>query len=108
MKKIIISLEHEHFIVHLEKDVDNRCSGYVYPIDKYDGSMGVDYGYLNTQDGGHLDDENGARCLFGFLFCDRGVWEGRIYFKDDEYWSEELETMKIIWDKLEVILKQLK
>ena len=26
-------------------------------------------------------------------FCWRGVWEGRLYFPDDEYWGEEISEL---------------
>ena len=41
-----------------------------------------------------------CRCAFEFNFW-RGVWEGRIYFKDEEYWSEELKVMSDIWEQIE-------
>lgn len=104
MKKIFIDIDHESFVVHLNKD-ERIKDGDVYPIEKYDGSQGVDYGYKSDQDGSHLDTKEGARCLFGFLFSWRGVWDGRIYFKDEEYFSRELVTIKRAWDEIEKLMK---
>lgn len=103
MEKIFFDLrEGESFVVHLNKD-EKWKDGDVYPINKYIGTE--NWGYQAQKDGGHLDTTEGARCLFGFLFCWRGVWEGRIYFKDDEYWSEELGTIKELWEEIEKNLK---
>lgn len=41
-----------------------------------------------------------GRCLFTFSFCWRGVWEGRVYFKDDEYWGAELSQMSRLWSMI--------
>ena len=103
MEKIFFDLrEGESYVVHLNKD-GHWKDGDVYEINRYIGTD--DWGYIARQDGSHLDDTEGARCLFGFLFCWRGVWEGRIYFKDDEYWSEELNTIKELWQEIEKNLK---
>lgn len=48
-----------------------------------------------------------ARVMFEFSYCWRGVWEGCIYFKDEEYWSLEIKQMAEAWDKVESIVKQL-
>jgi hypothetical protein len=53
----------------------------------------------------HTNNEN--RMLFEYIFCWRGVWEGRLYFKDSEYWSEDLEVMHRIWIILENKLKEI-
>lgn len=47
-----------------------------------------------------------VRCLFEFSYNWRGVWEGRIYPKDEEYWSEELREMADLWDEIEKVFKQ--
>lgn len=45
------------------------------------------------------------RLMFEFSFLWRGVWEGRIYFKDDEYWHEDLAEMNEVWNEIESQLK---
>ena len=62
--------------------------------------------HIKEGGGGHLGTKEGARCLFEFSFCWRGIWEGRIYFKDDEYWGEELEELKNLWDKIQAVFKE--
>jgi hypothetical protein len=50
-------------------------------------------------------DEN--RHYFDYNFCWRGVWEGRIYFTDKEYWSEDISLINQIWIILENKLKEI-
>ena len=102
MEKIFIDTENEHFVIHLNVD-ETILKGEVYPIQEYNEK---DWGYQSLHNGSHLDNTEGSRCFFDFRFCWRGVWEGRIYFKDQEYWSEELGTIKELWDKIEVIMKE--
>jgi hypothetical protein len=41
-----------------------------------------------------------GKCLKKFegSFCWRGVWEGRLYFTDDEYWGEEISEMAELYN----------
>lgn len=102
MEKIFFDLENESFVVHLVKD-DHWKEGYVYPIIRYLGTN--DWSYESHHDGGGIETEDGATCLFSFLFCWRGVWEGRIFFQDDEYWSEQLPVISDLWAEIEKNLK---
>ena len=104
MEKIFFKIDNEDFVVHLIKN-DHWKEGEVYPIYKYTDSDG--WGYQSDQDGIPTDDVKEARCLFNFLFCWRGVWEGRIYFKDDEYWCEELSTISNLWNEIEIKMKDI-
>jgi hypothetical protein len=31
-------------------------------------------------------------------FCWRGVWEGRLYFTDEEYWGEEIAELSDLYN----------
>ena len=107
MEKIIIEANGEDFSVEFERD-DNWYEGNVYQVDQYSNDRETFYRYNSATDGGitHGELNDDCRVMFRFLFCYRGVWEGRIYFPDDEeYWSEELKTIAAVWDKIEVILK---
>ena len=109
MEKIIIEANNELFSVEFERD-DNWYEGNVYPVDKYSNGLETIYSYESNTEGGltHEELNDDCRVMFRFLFCYRGVWEGRIYFPDDEeYWSEELKTISEVWDKIEVILKDM-
>lgn len=41
-------------------------------------------------------------------FCWRGVWEGRLYFTDQEYWGEDIEELSRLYnDKIVPVCKNL-
>lgn len=103
MEKLLFDLDHESFVVHLVED-EQWKKGCVYPINRHLGTK--EWVYQSYKDGSGLKSEEGAVCLFSFLFCWRGVWEGRIYFQDDEYWSEQLSVMSELWSKIEEVLKK--
>jgi len=68
----------------------------VYPITYWEGLNGTSgYSYSSKTSSDDIDEFNPdtCRCLFEGSYVWRGVWEGRLYFKDDEYWSEELSEM---------------
>ena len=82
--------------------------GWFYYISYWENLNGqTGWHYLSKSDSSVTYDEvnDNVRIMFSFSFVWRGVWEGRIYFSDDEYWSEELKTISILWDKIEAILK---
>ena len=100
-----ITVNDEHFVIHKEKGTfSNTIKGSVFSTIEYYNTGEVVY--ESIKDGGGTEDINEARHWFDFSFCWRGVWEGRIYFKDDEYWSEEMKTISELWDRLEVFLKK--
>ena len=107
MEQTFIEVEHEEFSVEFEEK-NGWYDGNIYPISRWSKSTGeTGWSYQSKSIGGHTHDEinDDVRNMFGFLFVWRGVWEGRIYFKDDEYWSEEIKTMSDLWEKIEPILK---
>lgn len=107
MQRVFIGVEHEKFAVEFEEK-NGWYDGNVYPIDEWNKATGeTGWSYQSKSSGGDMHDtlNDDCRIMFAFLFVWRGVWEGRIYFKDDEYWSEELRTMADVWDKLQPILK---
>jgi hypothetical protein len=42
--------------------------------------------------------DNDSRIVMKGSYCWRGVWEGRLYFPDCEYWGAELSEMSIFYD----------
>ena len=77
-------------------------NGSVYHVMYLEGD--IPYYYLKDSSNPTLDKKE-ARILFDFSFTWRGVWESRIYFKDDEYWGSELEEIYMLWSKIEINLK---
>lgn len=57
--------------------------------------------YRNSFDGNDTIDPKEARNLFTFSYRWRGVWEGRVYFQDDEYWGFELKQLSDLWTLIE-------
>ena len=102
MEKIFFEIDSEDFVVHLVKD-EHWKEGEVYPIMR--ASNSDEWSYKSNDDGCPIDTTEGATCLFDFMFCWRGIWEGRVYFKDDEYWCEQLATISELWDAIEVKMK---
>lgn len=106
MEPIFIHAEPNQFIVHFEpQDSDNkmRWEGSVYEIIRY---MDDSWAYLSNESSDVVGNKEDARCWFSFIYCWRGVWEGRVYFQDDEYWGEEIEIISLVWDHLEIHLQK--
>lgn len=73
----------------------------VYPIIEWekDGKMG--FSYVSKKDEPDLIDEfKEDECVKKFegSYCWRGIWEGRLYFTDDEYWEGELSEMAELYE----------
>lgn len=98
----------EDFFIKLSISSHNWITGTVYPIIYYkEISTGKEGWCFREQNSEHeTDDIENAQVMFEFSFCWRGVWEGRIYFKQEEYWSEELLEMSNLWNKIESVLKE--
>ncbi len=64
--------------------------------------------WLYTGEGGYEDVKSkNIIPLFNFIFSYRGVWEGRVYFKYEEYMSEDLKIITRVWEKAESKLKEI-
>lgn len=100
MKFIFLDVGHNSFLIQVKGDIHKV--GSVFPIYKHlDGFL-----YLSDNNGEPQNTNEGARCLFGFIFTWKGVWEGRIYFEDSEYWSEEIPVINELWMKIETLMKK--
>jgi hypothetical protein len=99
---VILELNTENFFIQFDKESDLRWTGKVVEISVYDDF----WTFRDNKSSGDVDKIEDARIWFEWSFCWRGVWEGRVYFKDDEYWCEEMETIPLIWKQIEVILKE--
>lgn len=108
MNKSIITIDHNTHSVEYSED-GFWYKGSAYPVSVYDFDEREKVFYISKKDGGDILSPGATediRVLFEFSFCYRGVWEGRIYFKDDEYWSEELMDMAKLWDEIQIVLKE--
>ncbi len=94
-------------IVHFQNegslDYNMAWSGAVYQA-AYDSEDLIYYG----KDARHEDttDHTKAVCWYEFSFCYRGVWEGRIYFKNEEFWHEDLATIHESWGIIQASLQK--
>ena len=110
MEKIIISVsDGECFIAHILSEPDRKMyhHGTLYFAQRYqssDGKTAVEY--TDGHSNGSPEPNEDTKIAFEFSFTWRGVWEGRIYFKEAEYWSSDLDSMNNAWNELENILKE--
>jgi hypothetical protein len=94
------------YMVHFKTDA-HRLEFEVYPVQDWKN-------LLTSKEGtSYIDKENEpdereifeeGKCLKKLegSFCWRGVWEGRLYFSDDEYWGEDIvELSELYSDHIE-------
>ncbi len=90
------------FMVHFDVN-ENLVSFEVYPVNEYgDLSSGtVGFCYVDKENEPEERDEfEKDKCVMKLegTFCSRGVWEGRLYFTDQEYWGEEIEVLSYLYN----------
>lgn len=95
MEPKLIEANGEDFIIHFKEegspDYKMRWSGTVNQIEKFDDET--------------WRHQSSEPTWLEWSFCWRGIWEGRVYFKREEYWGEEMETIAQIWRQIEDIVK---
>lgn len=95
------------YMVHFKTDV-HTLKFECYPIRDWESLTTEEIGFS------YIDKENEhnerevfeyGKCLKKFegSFCWRGVWEGRLYFTDKEYWGEEIAEMSELYNNYIVI-----
>jgi len=99
----IIKANGDNFIIHFK----HRYSGYGIEGTATQIVMFADsdWQYQLDTSSGFTKDRDKAKVWFEWTLCHRGVWEGRIYFKNDEFWDEEMETIPKLWKQIEVEAK---
>lgn len=107
MEPKIIEANHESFVINFKNggssDYNMRWSGMAIQIQEYSDGTWL---YQSNKSSDSTENIAEARVWFEWSFCWRGVWEGRIYFKGDEYWCQEMETIPEIWKQIEAIVKE--
>lgn len=105
---LFLESEGEQFAVFFENtgspDHQMSWSGQVYPIIIFDTGF-KKFAYYNNRRSDPEDDKEQARCFFQFSYCWRGVWEGRFYPQQEEYWGEDVLSLSNLWDQIEKILQ---
>jgi len=109
MKIIEYEIDYEHFNVHYEYE-KLAVEFKVYPIQHWEAVDGSEEGidYLNCKHEGSVEDYRDENVLIKLKgFCSwRGTWDNRLYFTDDEYYSEELEILSKLYKKIEAHCKE--
>jgi hypothetical protein len=98
----------QNFVIHYEETI-NGFEGKCYSTINWENSNNEKgWNYCSGSEGGigHEELNDDCRCLFGFSIVWRGCWDERIYFKDDEYWSEELQEMTNFWKEISLLLRE--
>jgi hypothetical protein len=89
---------YNNLIAHVKQD-GNRYTFEVYAGGFDDGK----YWYIDKDnDPDEIDFFEDGKCLIKFegSFVWRGVWEGRLYFLDKEYWGEDLSDMNYMYNEI--------
>lgn len=105
MEPLFIEIDGEDFIIHFVKEEGNTTffwNGTASQIQKFADNTWL---YQSRDSSDFTSDIKEARVWFEWSYCWRGIWEGRIYFKDDEYWCEEMDTIPKLWNSIEVAVK---
>lgn len=96
MKKV----RFDYFMVHFNTD-QRTIEFIVYPVVDCSGPKGYRVAYIDMSESFELlneFDEKKATSRYKGSICWRGVWEGRIYFTDNEYRGEELKEMANLYE----------
>ena len=99
----------DSYVVHFDTS-DKWIQFEAYPI--WEASDGT-YEYLN-KNSDHSEKEFNENCLCSLKgsYCWRGIWEGRIYFQQEEYWIQDVEEISDLLNRFviphckEVIMKK--
>jgi hypothetical protein len=98
---LCISIDGDDFNVHVKTDA-HTLEFQVCPVREWTGvndSKGRSY-IDKENESDLLDKFEPSKCLIKMegSFCWRGVWEGRLYFTDDEYWGEDIEILSKLYN----------
>jgi len=90
-----------NFKVHIDTD-DTTLEFEVFPVQDWTNTKGeIGTSYIKKDTGSEPLKEFDSKIAlkrFEGSFCWRGIWEGRIYFVDDEYWGSELKEMTDLYE----------
>ena len=107
MEPKILNINNEDFIIHFKDEglpsYKTNWSGTATEIQVFSDGTWM---YQSNHSSDFVNELKDARVWFEWSFRWRGVWEGRIYFKDEEYWSEEMETIPLLWKQIKVLVKK--
>lgn len=98
-----VQIKHEDYIVLINTDEHTLYFG-VFPVVDWIDSHGEKGTSFIDKDNepDHLDEFQEGKCLkkMSGNYCWRGVWEGRLYFDDCEYWGEDIEELSRLYNDI--------
>ena len=98
----VVRVRMQDFMIHLDTR-KYRLEFEVYPVQDWTqlktGKEGTSYIDKENEPNERQEFEEG-KCLKKLegSFCWRGVWEGRLYFTDEEYWGEDIEELSRLYN----------
>ena len=108
-KAMIIEVDNYDFEIQYVRESEGWIAGSVLQIQKWEipstGEKG--WSYQHNEHSLETDNPEEARNWFDWSICWRGVWEGRINFKDEEYWGEEMPIITSAWRIIEHEMKKI-
>jgi hypothetical protein len=95
-------IKFDNFMIHIDTS-EHTLTFEVFPIQDWtcDKWLTCKTGYKIKDTGSdtlEVFDTKKVEKLFEGSFCWRGVWEGRLYFTQDEYWGEDLKEMSDLYE----------
>ena len=94
-------LRYDHHTVHIDTDKSWLYFS-VYPTVIWTDTKGnTGYSYIDKNTEEYIKNFDKDKCLEKIKgsFCWRGVWEGRLYFTDEEYWGEEIQELSELYNE---------
>ena len=97
----VVRVRWDDFMVHLKTD-EFTLYFEVYPVQDWThlptGKEGMSY--IDNVLSINLEEFEEGKCLKKLegSYCWRGVWEGRLYFPDEEYWGEEIGELSRLYN----------
>jgi hypothetical protein len=99
-EKHTMKLIHYNFLIAHIKEDGRRFVFTVYSGGQFDDGS---FWYVDKDtepDTRDIFEEGECLVKFEGSFCWRGVWEGRLYFHDSEYWGEDLSEMNHLYNEM--------
>jgi hypothetical protein len=103
MEHKILIIDGCDFLVYFKKEHEKSWKGMAVQIQIFSSG---EWMYQSKNSSDQTKDITEARVWFDWSFCWRGVWEGRVYFRDDEFWDEEMKTIYLLWEEIEKMMKE--
>lgn len=103
MEPIIIKLDdYYHFMINFMKVDDKYWEGSATELIHFSNG---EYMYMSKHASEPTEDPDRARVWFEWMIRYYSSWDCRVYFKDDEYQSDEMEIILALWKQIENVVR---